>query len=578
MIVDPIEWLENNFCYDRTVGVNGKFRLKDVPFLEEPIRAFFDPSITTIGCKTSAQAAKTQTGIMLAQASQAISPGYFMWVLPSLSDGVRFLKDRLGPSINLCEANVDLLPKGHKKIKTECVEFPFGTLFFKGAFSDGGLSGKPLKYLWLDELKNYPVGALESVRKRLSAKWRYKLFAMSTPFFVGDATDLMFLSGTQEVWMTICPNCKYETTLKWENIKWDKNDNKNLEIQSLRHECPNCKYATKDNAKDRRALCYNGYWKKMNENAPKDTRTFTWNSLLPYWNKWSDLKKEWDNVQAALLFGNKKPLQIFINQTLGESFDQVLSEKPVLIKESDYKIKDFENGELIENEIVRFMTIDRQAKDGEHWWVCIRAWSSQNSKLLYYGKCWSLNEVRDLQLKYGVKDWHTFEDCGYNYNKVMEDCATYGWTMLKGSDSEDFTHIDNKTKKRVKEFFSNMEQVNYNSEIIVDRITWSNPSVKDILSVLRSKPDMWQIPKGINEAMKKDDNDKDYHFQLNSEIKKSFINEKLNKTVYRWVPRSQKAANHGWDTECCQIVAALIYGGLINTSDEDNENQEIDKE
>jgi hypothetical protein len=82
-------------------------------------------------------------------------------------------------------------------------------------------------------------------------------------------------------------------------------------------------------------------------------------------------------------------------------------------------------------------------------------------------------------------------------------------------------------------------------------VFFANEGGKDILAKHRGGHSAtWEIP---------DDAGVDYHTHINSEIKKDVIQKVTKQIIRRWC-RIGSRANHGWDCEVMQIVAALIKG------------------
>jgi len=77
---------------------------------------------------------------------------------------------------------------------------------------------------------------------------------------------------------------------------------------------------------------------------------------------------------------------------------------------------------------------------------------------------------------------------------------------------------------------------------------WASDRVKDILHAHRTGlAAAWDIP---------DDAPPEYLRQIDAEVKREMINAKTKQSEFRWV--KTRNANHGWDVEAMQIVAALM--------------------
>ena len=86
------------------------------------------------------------------------------------------------------------------------------------------LQSKPIRWLFLDEVRNYPPGALEMVLKRTRAFWNSRRLIISTPAMKDDAVDRAFKAGDQRIYHVCCPKCGHPQPLNFDQLKWDKSD------------------------------------------------------------------------------------------------------------------------------------------------------------------------------------------------------------------------------------------------------------------------------------------------------------------------------------------------------------------
>lgn len=208
---------------------------------------------------------------------------------------------------------------------------------------------------------------------------------------------------------------------------------------TVRYECEACGHRIGNNDSDRKPLTQegNGRWVVKNLNAPSNTRSFCWNALLPYWTNWADQVVEFLAATEALRnWNDPAPLKDHITETRGQPWTDKLryasDEKFINLRCARYDVR-----EIWDEEKRRFGTIDVQARGGRHYWLCIRAWSlAARSRLLYYAKLWSIDEVRAILEEWKVKpqdvsiDAATFTSEVYKY--VVE--SGYYWKAMKGDD------------------------------------------------------------------------------------------------------------------------------------------------
>jgi len=97
-------------------------------------------------------------------------------------------------------------------------------------------------------------------------------------------------------------------------------------------------------------------------------------------------------------------------------------------------------------------------------------------------------------------------------------------------------------------------------------IRWSNPAVKDILSMLKNgKMSKWEIP---------DDCPEDWHNHMNAEIKKAKFNPLSGRTKMIWV--RIRRDNHLFDAEAMNLVGAML-SGCMPTPQSEKIDEEAEK-
>ncbi|MFM7102678.1 MAG: phage terminase large subunit family protein, partial [Verrucomicrobiota bacterium] len=130
----------------------GPWRSDSSPWVREPMEAFADNRVSEIAIQCSAQSSKTQTIMGLACWVVAEDPGPAMWVMAAKDEAKQFVRDRLGPTFTSCQPVADGL------LAAESSEFQFSSMPFYvvGAGSPSKLQSKPIRWLFLDEVRNYP--------------------------------------------------------------------------------------------------------------------------------------------------------------------------------------------------------------------------------------------------------------------------------------------------------------------------------------------------------------------------------------------------------------------------------------
>jgi len=207
------------------------------------MEAVADNRVSDIAIKCSAQSSKTQTFLNLACWCVSEDPGPAMWVMAAKDEAETFVRDRVAPTFKNCR------PVEGAKIRESKLEFTFATMpfYFVGAGSPSKLQSKPIRWLFLDEVRNYPPGALDTVLKRTRSFWNSRRLIISTPDLENDAVDRAYEAGDQRVFHFVCPGRSQLQPLKFEQLKWESNET-TKPGETIRYACVSCGHAIKGHA------------------------------------------------------------------------------------------------------------------------------------------------------------------------------------------------------------------------------------------------------------------------------------------------------------------------------------------
>lgn len=554
----PWEWSEENIVVDNTSPMPGRWRSATSPWVKEPMEVAADKRVTFVAIRCSAQSSKTQTILNLICWDIVEDPGPEMYVMANQEDAVDFVRDRFQPTLKNCQpANALLLREGK-------LGFTFRTmpLYFVGAGSMAKLQGKPIKRLKLDEVRNYPPGALDTVLKRIRAFDQLaQVFLISTPDMLDDAVDRSFKQGDQRTFHFPCPACGHIQQLRFAQLKWDTNDQTkpngkwhfdNL-AQTIRFECEKCSYSIRDTPTERKRICRDGRFIRMNPNAPAHHVSFTWNALLPWWVRWRSIVEEFLHARAAARAGDLQPLKTFVNETLGEPWDDQLG----AIEDFDFldaRKADYDFGDTWPEELVRFMAADRQEAGGEHYWYAIRAFGPfGKSRLIAYGRCSTREQLEDIRKQHNVTAANAMLDSGFKASEVYRFCLATGWKAFKGDDADFFLHKDLRSGRTVRRLFQRTFVDPFFGTRHAGRrkplplFRWSNNAAKDLLAEhMAGLVGEWTLPRSVA---------RDYLKQITAEIREEVVDTR-GRLSHRW--KQIRRDNHLLDCELMLTVAAVI--------------------
>lgn len=552
------EWAEDHVKAEPTSNFPGPWRSSTTPWAREPLEQLQVRHVRTITIKCAAQCAKTATMMVGALWVIDQDPGPLMWVMAAKDDCELFLRDRFGPSARDCETV-------REKIITELKDgFVFSTmpLYFTGTGSDAKLQSKPIRWMFCDEVRNYPSGALEMLLKRVRTfENNSKVLIVSTPGKEKDHVDRAYLEGDQRVYHVPCPECGHFQPLKFEQMKWETSEktkpggkwNYDALAPTIRYECVACKARWKDGERLRRQLCTNGKFIALNPNASKSDVSFHFNALLPWNVSWRKTVEEFLKARAAAKSGDIKPMFAFVTETLGEAWKDELG----IIDDFSFleeRKGDWKIGDAWPEEQFRMISADAQTAGGEHYfYVCRAVGPGGRSRLVSYGRAETLEELEETRKALNVPTANAMIDTGDGNMtaKLYGFCLNYGWKAFKGDDVDGYIVKDAKTGKNVRKLWKISRVDPHQGKSLAGRYTiplyrFSNEGVKDhFFARANGTVPGWELPADVGS---------EYLRQLSAEVR---VEEDDKNGHPRWIWKRRRKENHYLDCEL-QIDVALI--------------------
>jgi len=226
------EWAdEKRVLPPETSAEPGPWRTSRVPHTREIMRVLSpsDPcqEVTFVA---GTQVAKTEIGNNLIGFIMDESPGPAMMVLPTSNTGKRSSRTRLARMIESTPSLREKISDSarDKSNSATMKDFPGGVLVIAGANSAAELKSMPVRFLFEDEVDEYPDDvdgqgpADELAEKRTDTFVRKKIFRTSTPTERGRSKIWRhFERSDQRRYFVPCPHCRHEQVLRWEQMRWD---------------------------------------------------------------------------------------------------------------------------------------------------------------------------------------------------------------------------------------------------------------------------------------------------------------------------------------------------------------------
>ena len=325
------EWAdENRILVSESSSEPGRWRTDRAPYQREIMDAFVQPGVWQIVIMASAQTGKTEMELNMMGRAIDVDPGPMLFVQPTDTFAEDFSKRRVAPMIRACGALQRRVydAKGRDAGNTITMKmFPGGSITFTGANSPTELAGRPVRYVFMDEVDRFPASAgtegnpIELTERRTETfKANRKIVLTSTPTVKGASNiEKAYNNGTQEEWHTECPHCRQYVYIKFDDIKFDReeykdeNGDKNYHVSNVRWQCPICKRETGEYETKR---CPAKWVVKNPKAVGEGVRSFRLNAFMSPWSDWKNIC--WKFLRAK---DDPELLKVFVNTMLGESWE-----------------------------------------------------------------------------------------------------------------------------------------------------------------------------------------------------------------------------------------------------------------
>jgi len=287
------------------------------------------PDVTQISVQASSQTGKTEVELNLLSYFCATDAGPIMLLEPTFAMCESVSKDRLAPLIRDTEILSRLFGdfRGRRESSNTLLhkKFPGGHLTLSTSQSPSQLASRPIRILLADEIDRFPVSAggggsegegdpLSLAIKRTITFWNRKLVFVSSPTVKGiSRIEREYLKSDQRVFLLPCQHCGAFQELKFERLKYEREDPKN----TTRYVCVECQKEWNENLK--MELMRLGKWQPrapFNGNAG-----FHISELYSPWRRFSDVVEDFLRCEKY-----EEMLRVFHNTSLGLSFESSLGE------------------------------------------------------------------------------------------------------------------------------------------------------------------------------------------------------------------------------------------------------------
>jgi len=320
------EWADNKRILSPEASAEpGQWNTNRAPYQRGIMDAMTDPDIYIIVIKSSAQIGKTELILNLLGYRIDVDPCPIMIVQPTVRPMAEdFSKDRLAPMLRdtpCLQGKVKISKSKDSKNTMLHKAFPGGHVTISGANSPASLASRPIRDLYLDEIDRYPVtikkegDPVELVIKRTETFLNKTILMTSTPTIKDmSRIDAYYQETDQRKYFVPCPYCGKYQLLYFHNIRWESKPEHKPE--TTHYVCNKC--GKKWNDLQRWDAIAKGQWRATTKSKRPGMAGFhIWTAYSPFVTL--------ENIVRKFLAskGEKSKMQVFVNTTLGETFEEV---------------------------------------------------------------------------------------------------------------------------------------------------------------------------------------------------------------------------------------------------------------
>ena len=326
------EWADaNRILVSESSSEPGRWRTDRAPYQREIMDAFTQVGVWKIVIMASAQVGKTELELNMMGRAIDVDPGPMLFIQPTVDFAEDFSKRRVAPMIRACPALKRKVYEAKSRDAGNTISmktFPGGSVAFTGANSPTELAGRPVRYIFMDEIDRFPVSAgtegdplhLAERRTETFRERGRKVVQTSTPTIKGvSKIEKSYLQGTQEEWHTECPHCHNFSFIRFSQIVFDKeeykdeNGERNYHVRNVRWKCPVCERETGEFDTKR---CAAKWVSKNPEAVEAGIRSFRLSAFMSPWSDWKDICRSFLNAHD-----DPELLKVFVNTMLGETWE-----------------------------------------------------------------------------------------------------------------------------------------------------------------------------------------------------------------------------------------------------------------
>ena len=582
------DWIESNVELP-TGAMTGKVSMKMIPYGREILERFGDKTTRHLVLCCPTQIGKTTLLTCGLLYRIARDPEDAMMVFGNADQARDFSKERLMPFVRLCKPVMAQVPRTSRGIVDKHLwgftsqHYRSMVLNLVGAGSSTNLSSRPRGLIVMDEVDKmyseigFDAGTIQLAEERQKSFNFPLAVKASSPTTSERMCWQEFLKTDQRHYWVKCPRCEQEILLRFKitsekhgdcGLRWwhDRPDEAKTDgvwdMKKVRanafYKCQQCAGMIHDF--EREGMIQDGVWKPDNTRAETGRHGYHLNSL------YSILSQQTCLGQIAIQFltarGLRSELQSFMNGWLAQPWDEA-----EMYEHKALKLEIFTPQDIPQDDSTPLMAIDCQHG---HFYCLVRRFQ-RPSEQYPNGQSWltcadrvdTEDELKEIQLEYGVDGANVTADMAFRPNQVGRMIIERDWRGIWGSSTKKFRWvIDGRPTDRpfsVPQFRDPMLGTSWESRTFQRArytLFWKDGFMDNVSSLRHAEPTIWHISANVSPR---------YARQLNSRVKELRKSPRTGRP--EWIWRDLHSETHFLDCEAHVAVRAMQLG-LLKMPDE----------
>lgn len=332
----PSDWADSHRVLSPEASAEpGRWKTSRVPYAKEWLDSVADPYVHTVVLMTSSQVGKSEVLNNICGYFIHHDPCPILLMQPTLDRAKDYSKKRIAPMIRDTPALAAVTSNESSRDSdntTLSKSFVGGHLLIVGANAASALASNPIRVILADEVDRYPQDvddegsplALAIVRTRTFTN--RKVVITSTPTTKDNSEiESSYEETDKRRYFVPCPHCGKMQTLKFKETNdgedtfrliWEVDPEDDEKVTEVYYACEEgCLIEPHHKLR----MLEEGEW--ISERPHSGKVGFHINALYSVWYSWKEIAEDFIKASKQAKSGRPERLKVFVNTTLGETWD-----------------------------------------------------------------------------------------------------------------------------------------------------------------------------------------------------------------------------------------------------------------